>query len=82
MQLAVQFLGETALITLVAVIVAVLVALAVLPFLNQLLETKMSMSWLTNPQLILFCWRFHYSYFSVGPVSSDNSFRLQSNHCN
>jgi putative ABC transport system permease protein len=53
-QLAVQFLGETAFITITAVILAILVAEMTLPFLNRLLETKMSMNLLFNPWLILF----------------------------
>ncbi|HEY4876206.1 MAG TPA: ABC transporter permease, partial [Puia sp.] len=54
MQLAFQFLGETFLITLAAMIIAVSVAVVALPFLNQLLEVKMTMSFITDPQLILF----------------------------
>jgi putative ABC transport system permease protein len=53
-QLAFQFIGETFLITLAATIIAVSVAAVALPFLNQLLEVKMTMSFITNPLLILF----------------------------
>jgi putative ABC transport system permease protein len=53
-QLATQFLSETALITVMAVCIAILVAEAALPFLNGLLETKMSFNFLHNPWLLLF----------------------------
>jgi ABC-type antimicrobial peptide transport system permease subunit len=53
-QLAMQFLGETAFITITAVILAVLVAETTLPFLNKLLQTKMTMNLLANPWLDLF----------------------------
>lgn len=53
-QLAFQFLGETAFITIAAVILAVLVAGITLPFLNALLETKMAMNLIFNPWLVLF----------------------------
>ncbi len=53
-QLAFQFLGETAFITIAAVILAVLVAEITLPLLNRLLETKMTMSLISNPWLVLF----------------------------
>jgi len=52
-QLAIQFLGETALITITAVILAILVAEITLPFLNRLLETKMTMNFIFNPWLAL-----------------------------
>jgi predicted permease len=53
-QLAFQFLSETATITVVAVILAIGVAQAVLPFLNQLLKIKMAMNFIANPFLMLF----------------------------
>jgi len=53
-QLAFQFLGETVFITITAVILAVLVAEITLPLLNKLLETKMTMSLILNPWLVLF----------------------------
>lgn len=53
-QLAFQFLGETAMITGAAVVIAILIAEAALPFLNELLATKMSMNLLLNPWLIAF----------------------------
>src|SRR4029079_8337533 len=42
-QLAAQFLGETALITIVALVAALVIAAASLPFLNRLLEVEMSL---------------------------------------
>jgi predicted permease len=53
-QLAFQFLSETATITIVAVILAVGIAQAMLPFLNQLLKIKMAMNFIANPFLMLF----------------------------
>jgi predicted permease len=53
-QLAVQFLSETALITLAAVLISLLMARVALPFLNQLLETKMDFNFLLNPGFLLF----------------------------
>ncbi len=53
-QLAIQFLGETALIVLSALIIAILLAESVLPFLNKLLEVHMTMNFYSNPALILF----------------------------
>ena len=53
-QLAWQFLGETALITITAAGIAVIVAESTLPLLNNLLETKMTMNFVSNPWLILF----------------------------
>jgi putative ABC transport system permease protein len=50
-QLAFQFLGETLLITIAAVIISVFIAEAALPFLNQLLETKMNINFISNPTL-------------------------------
>ena len=53
-QLAWQFLGETALITTAAAIIAVIMAESTLPLLNRLLETKMTMNLGSNAWLILF----------------------------
>ena len=53
-QLAFQFLGETVLITVAAVVIAIVIAEAALPFLNRLLETKMTMNFIANPLLIFF----------------------------
>jgi len=53
-QLAFQFLGETVFITITAVVLAVLVAEITLPLLNKILETKMTMSLIFNPWLVLF----------------------------
>ena len=53
-QLALQFLSETALITFAALLGAILLAGITMPFLNQLLETKMSLNFFNNPTLILF----------------------------
>jgi putative ABC transport system permease protein len=53
-QLAFQFLNETALITALAVVLSVVIALAALPFLNQLLHVEMSMNIFKKPILVLF----------------------------
>jgi predicted permease len=53
-QLALQFLSETGIITLVAVLVAVAIAVFALPFLNQLLSVQMSMNLVKDPAIILF----------------------------
>ena len=53
-QLALQFLSETALITIVALIAAIVIAAASLPFLNRLLEVEMSLNFIIDPSLILF----------------------------
>ncbi|MEO8116803.1 MAG: ABC transporter permease, partial [Bacteroidota bacterium] len=53
-QLAFQFLGETSLIVITAIIIAVLIAAAVLPFLNALLETQITMNILENTSVVLF----------------------------
>jgi predicted permease len=53
-QLAFQFLGETAIITIAAVVIAIIIAESALPFLNTLLETKMAMNLIFNPWLVLF----------------------------
>ncbi len=48
-QLAFQFLSETALIIFTSIVVAVAIAFIALPFLNKLLEVKMSMNLAENP---------------------------------
>jgi predicted permease len=53
-QLAFQFLSETALITIVALMAALAIAVTALPFLNKLLEVEMSLNFFTDPSLILF----------------------------
>src|SRR6266542_4983277 len=53
-QLAFQFLGETALITITSVVIAVIITATGLPFLNKLLDTKMTMNFIADPVLILF----------------------------
>ncbi len=54
LQLAFQFLGETALIAVAAVVIAIVMAESALPFLNKLLETKMTMNLVFNSWLVLF----------------------------
>jgi len=53
-QLGLQFLGETTLITLMAVVIAISLAQLSLPFLNQLLNTQMTIDYFSNPGFILF----------------------------
>ena len=53
-QLAFQFLGETLLITVSAVIISLFIAEAALPFLNQLLGTRMTINFISNSMLIWF----------------------------
>jgi putative ABC transport system permease protein len=53
-QLAVQFITETFIITMCSVILAIGIAELALPFLNQLLEIKLSGAFLTEPVLWLF----------------------------
>ncbi|HEY0433876.1 MAG TPA: ABC transporter permease [Chitinophagaceae bacterium] len=53
-QLALQFLGETALITCFATVLAVGISLATIPFLNHLLETRIGNSFLSDPRVIGF----------------------------
>ena len=53
-QLFWQFIAETTLITLFAVVLAYITALVALPYLNQLLGTKMAISFFTNRQLAAF----------------------------
>jgi len=53
-QLVFQFITETLIITLLAVVLAVGIAELVLPLLNSLLEIKLSTGFLANPVLLLF----------------------------
>jgi predicted permease len=53
-QLAFQFLSETAVITVMALILAVAVARLTLPFLNSLLEVDMSMNIFREPAILIF----------------------------
>lgn len=53
-QLTAQFMSETAVITLFAVVIAVIIARLTLPLLNQLLELQLSLSFISNPNIILF----------------------------
>ncbi|HUS03265.1 MAG TPA: ABC transporter permease [Chitinophagaceae bacterium] len=53
-QLALQFLGETTLITIAAICVALVIAYAALPFLNNLLEVHMTINFIDTPVLIVF----------------------------
>lgn len=53
-QLALQFLGETALIVFTSIIIAVLISAAVLPFLNNLLETDIIINLFQNIPVLVF----------------------------
>ncbi|AYL97992.1 ABC transporter permease [Mucilaginibacter celer] len=53
-QLVLQFISETLIITLFAVVLAVLIAMIALPMLNGLLEIKLSGGFLADPLVILF----------------------------
>jgi predicted permease len=53
-QLALQFLSETALIVFVALIIGIGIAAIALPYLNNLLEVQMTMSFIANPAIIFF----------------------------
>ncbi len=53
-QLAMQFLGETALIVFIALILAIGIAAFTLPSLNKLLNVQMTMSVIANPSIIFF----------------------------
>ncbi|MBF8963935.1 ABC transporter permease [Pontibacter sp. FD36] len=54
LQLMLQFLGETLLITLAATLVSIILVELALPYLNQLLGLKIAFSFIQNPQLLLF----------------------------
>ena len=53
-QLALQFLGETTLITIIAVSLALILADVTVPFLSKLLEVKISANFISNAGLALF----------------------------
>lgn len=53
-QLAFQFLSETFLITLLALLIAICLAFITLPFLAELLRVELHMNLFSNPQLLLF----------------------------
>jgi putative ABC transport system permease protein len=53
-QLTTQFMSETAVITLFAVVLAIIIARLVLPLLNELLQLQLHMSFISNPMIILF----------------------------
>lgn len=53
-QLTIQFLSETALLTVVAVLIATALAEATLPLLNRLLEAKMTIDFVKNSALTFF----------------------------
>ena len=53
-QLAVQFLGETAIIAFFAILIAIGIAFASLPFLNKLLESEIIFSLVKDPMLMVF----------------------------
>jgi putative ABC transport system permease protein len=53
-QLLLQFFGETGLICFIALIIAVIVAIFALPFLNELIETQLSFNFSQNRGIFLF----------------------------
>ena len=53
-QLAIQFLSETFLITVFALLIAIGIAAIALPFLNELLQIKVTLSFIQNPVLIVY----------------------------
>ena len=53
-QLALQFLGETFLIVIIAITLAVFIAALALPFLDNLLETQIGSHFINDPPVILF----------------------------
>jgi putative ABC transport system permease protein len=53
-QLAVQFIGETAIIVICAILIAILITGLVLPLLNKLLEEEISVNFIINPPLFVF----------------------------
>ncbi len=53
-QLRIQFIVETFLIVTIAVILAAVITILALPYVNQLLERSLSFNILTNPGVILF----------------------------
>jgi len=53
-QLLIQFIIETFLIVTIAVILATVITILVLPYVNQLLELSLSFNMINNPAIILF----------------------------
>ena len=53
-QLAAQFMTEMALVTIFSVIIAVIIAILALPFLNSLIETSVGYDFFLNPVILLF----------------------------
>ena len=53
-QLIIQFMVETILITLMAVVLAVGIAIAILPFLNNLMQIQLHFNIISDPSIILF----------------------------
>jgi ABC-type antimicrobial peptide transport system permease subunit len=53
-QLQIQFIIETSLIVIIAVLIASVITILALPYINQLLELPLSFSKLNNPAIILF----------------------------
>ncbi|GAA4924337.1 ABC transporter permease [Mucilaginibacter defluvii] len=52
-QLAAQFLGETVMLSLLALVLALIMAKLSLPFINQLSQRNLELSLFTNPELLL-----------------------------
>jgi len=53
-QLVLQFMSETLLITLAAIILGIIVTYSALPFFNKLLDIKLGVFFLTDPAVIIF----------------------------
>jgi len=53
-QLVFQYISETFIITLAAIIIGIAVAFVALPYFNKLLDIQLSTGFLINPQVILF----------------------------
>jgi putative ABC transport system permease protein len=53
-QLSYQFFSEIFILTLIAVSVSIVISEIILPFLNNLLQVKLNINFLTNPSIILF----------------------------
>ena len=53
-QLAIQLLGEAGIITVFSVFIAVVIASAILPFLNNFLDVKLSLNYFNDGSLFLF----------------------------
>jgi putative ABC transport system permease protein len=52
LQLSVQFLGETVLLSLIALLIALLLVLLAVPFINNLSERELSLPFFSQPRLI------------------------------